>query len=163
MGVSIYSTLLAKKMSWTTEKTRNLLAVAGFLHDIGKKNLPQELKEKNFEDFTESDTQLWENHVIYGVEELTKLESVQKEILQIVMQHHEYLDGTGYPFGLTNVHLYPLAKVVTLVDTFTNLVMPPDKKEGMSPEKAINYMIKEYDHRIDKVMMENFKEIIFTN
>ncbi|MDD4975802.1 MAG: HD domain-containing protein [Bacteriovorax sp.] len=160
LAVSIYSVLLAKKLQWSTDKTTGILAIGGFLHDIGKKNFPEELRTKPYSTFSEEELRLYENHTILGAEILTRIENIPKEVFQIIMQHHECIDGSGYPFGITNVNIFPLAKVVGLVNRFANLVLETEKGKAMTPKEAIKYIEYNEKEKFDSKMLEELKRLI---
>lgn len=162
LAVSIYSVLLAKKLQWSTEKTAGILAIGGFLHDIGKKNFPEEFGRKPHSTFSEEELRLYENHTILGAEILTRIENIPKEVFQIIMQHHECVDGSGYPFGLTNVNIFPLAKVVGLVNRFANLVLETDKMKSKSPKEAIEFIELNEKEKFDSKMLEELKRLIIS-
>lgn len=96
------------------------LHVAGLLHDIGKTSVPSELLVKPTR-LTEVEFQLIKNHPQAGYDVLKDIpfvESLGKDVAVIVRQHHERLDGSGYPNGLQERDLEPEALILAVADTF---------------------------------------------
>ncbi|MDD4976417.1 MAG: HD domain-containing protein [Bacteriovorax sp.] len=160
LAVSIYSVLLARRLDWSTDRTTAILAMGGLLHDIGQRNIPEELRKRHHSTYSENELKIWENHTISGAELLTRIENIPKEVFQIAMQHHEYADGSGFPFGLTSVHIFPLAKIVGLIDCFAYHVLPMDNKPPLTPLEAVNQIKNNRKGKFDPKMVEELERLI---
>lgn len=120
--VSFFSTIICKNLEWSSERTTETVAMGGLLHDIGKLKLPPNLRDVEECDVPPEQITLYRQHPLYGVEMLTKSKIVNEPVKQIVYQHHELVNGMGYPNNLTGTKIYPLAKIVSLADYFVNLI-----------------------------------------
>jgi putative two-component system response regulator len=91
------------------------LHVAGILHDIGKINVPVTLLSKTSRLLPE-ELALIRLHVMHGYEILTPF-SWPWPIAEVALQHHERLDGSGYPNGISGDMIHPMAKIIAVTDT----------------------------------------------
>ena len=101
-----------------TQKEIEIINVAGLLHDIGKVAVPVELLVRPSK-LTTPEFQLMKLHpqASYDIiKDIPFVESLGKDVSIIVLQHHERLDGTGYPRGLTNDELEPESKILSVSD-----------------------------------------------
>jgi HD-GYP domain-containing protein (c-di-GMP phosphodiesterase class II) len=88
--------------------------VAGIVHDIGKINVPLEILSKPGK-LTDVELELIKVHAERGYEILSPIE-FPWPIADIVRQHHERLDGSGYPLGLTGDEMLPEARIIAVAD-----------------------------------------------
>lgn len=165
LSVSIYSVLIAKELGWNAPSTYFKLALGGLFHDIGKKELEEDLIRKPVSVLSHMEKQRLESHVVRGVEILSGISGVPGEILQIVHHHHETRSGNGYPKGKKGDEIFPLAKVISVADDFCNLIINGNNS-GYTPKEALSKMIwieNQYDREIFlgllKLFNENYEEL----
>jgi putative nucleotidyltransferase with HDIG domain len=137
----------------------NLLASGGLLHDIGKMTIPHEVLNKPGR-LDDSELQVMRSHVPKSVGYLELCETLPKGVLTIAAQHHEKLDGTGYPRGLRNGQLNELARMASIVDIFGALTDRRVYKEPMSPEDALAMMAERMGGEIDKSLLMLFRAML---
>lgn len=161
VGVSLYSTLIGKKIGWKSPSTIYKLSMAGLLHDIGKKEIPRDILNKPRKLLTADEVILLESHATRGAEILAKIPSVPSDIIHVVHQHHENCVGLGYPFRLKHGRIHPLARVVALADEFCNHVIPNPNSTGMASPEAIRKITDFREDYFDPValvaLMQLFK------
>lgn len=141
LGVSVYSTLVGKEVGWGSTTSQFKIAMAGMLHDIGKKELPHELVDKARKDFTAEELKLYETHTIRGKDILSRIHNVPSDIAIVATQHHENLIGRGYPNRLKKDQIHPLARLISAVDAFIDLVMKTNFYEGMDTNEAFDRIL----------------------
>lgn len=115
--VALLAMAIGRKLG-LTEKELEIIHVAGLLHDIGKIAVPVELLAKPSK-LTELETQLIKSHPQAGfdiIKDIPFVESLGKDVSIIVLQHHERLDGSGYPGGLRDDDLELETKILSLSD-----------------------------------------------
>lgn len=118
--VSKYSTRLALELGLADEAVTNC-QLAGLLHDIGKVGFKDSIMIKFPQEFNEKERIYYNTHCELG-RDILKRFSEFSIISEIVYQHHEYLDGSGFPQGLRDKQIHPEAKIISIVNTFHNLV-----------------------------------------
>ncbi|ULO09976.1 HD-GYP domain-containing protein [Paenibacillus sp. 19GGS1-52] len=116
VAVGILSTLLGK---WLKLKPEDLgmLTIAATLHDIGKMMIPAEILTKEGP-LTDEEYQLMKKHTTYGYEMIRDTVGTNHMQALVALQHHERMDGSGYPFGLLGHRITDFSKIVAVVDIF---------------------------------------------
>lgn len=114
--VSALSTVIASSMDWIKPATLENIAMGGLLHDFGKFTLPHEILDVPIGSLSPNDRKILEGHAESGRALLSQVKTVPEDIQQIVAQHHERSDGSGYPLGLKDFYIHPLARVVSLAN-----------------------------------------------
>lgn len=141
LAVSLHSSMIGRAMGWTSSIGLFRLSMGGLLHDIGKKDIPDEILYKPSRDLTPKEQKILESHAELGGQILSKFPSIPSEVVQVAAHHHENCLGTGYPQALKAGYIHPLAKVVAVANEFCNLVIKgPDNPKALSPEQAIRKM-----------------------
>lgn len=120
------------------EADLDTLRRAAVLHDIGKIGIPDRILMKAGP-LNEDERTLMKKHVAFGKALLEPLPSM-RETLQIVENHHEKWNGSGYPRGLSGESIPRLARIFQLVDVFDALTSRRPYKDSMSFEQAIEVM-----------------------
>jgi putative nucleotidyltransferase with HDIG domain len=108
---------------WTglTEEQALLTGKAGFLHDIGKSKIDEIILNKPGR-LTDEEFQLMKNHTTFGYEIINNSLSTNKEISLVALQHHERLNGTGYPNKLTREQVHPMSKIISVADVYSAMI-----------------------------------------
>lgn len=98
------------------------LGLGALLHDIGQTRLPRNLTHKNGA-FTETDRRIMEQHPGLGALILKQSQSIPKAATRIVLEHHERLNGSGYPCGLRSAEIASLSQIVSITDAYDAMLM----------------------------------------
>lgn len=159
LGVSMYSVMIAKKMDFEGTTALFKLSMAGLFHDIGKKEIDREVLEKPRHMVTKDERKLIESHVVRGQEILQAMPSTPADVIQLVFEHHEDLEGLGYPLGKQKFELHPLSKIIQCANIFIDLTLPSPNYEPKKPLDAIDYMIRLYGKRIDPACIAALKKL----
>lgn len=124
MMVSALATVIASSMEWSKRSTIESIAMGGLLHDFGKLTIPLEILNVDPLSLSANDRKILEGHAENGRLLLAQVKTIPEDIQMIVGHHHERSDGSGYPFGLKDIYIHPLARVVglanELVDRYEN-------------------------------------------
>ena len=134
---------------------RQRLSFAGMLHDIGKARIPVAILEKPGPldaDETEALRKLTE----YGYDALASVPGIDKAMLDMVVHHHEYLDGSGYPHGLQANEISDLVRIITISDIFGALIERRSYKPPMSGKGAYEILVK-MGPKLDKDLLREFR------
>lgn len=135
--VSLLAFAIGQRLAMASPE-RDILHVAGLLHDIGKASVPSELLVKP-SPLSEIEFQLIRNHPQAGYEVLVDIpfvRSLGKDVATIVRQHHERLDGSGYPDGLMGDAIEREAKVLAVADTFEAMSSHRPYRPALPVERA---------------------------
>lgn len=134
---------------------RERLSFAGMLHDVGKARIPVAILEKpSALDFAEMSEM--RNHPLYGYEMLSNPQTVSAEMLDMVVHHHEYLDGSGYPHGLHAHEISDLVRVITISDIFGALIEKRAYKPPFTGAAAYKILC-DMGPKLDKDLVREFE------
>lgn len=140
LNVATLSMMLAKNLNLTAAQIK-AVGIGALFHDIGKIKIPSQILRKTTA-LTAPEQNLLKLHTKYGVELVGLTDNFPLEAWPIVEQHHEYIDGSGYPKGLKETQIDALAKIVAVVNAFDNLCHPLDINNSRSPHHALSYMYR---------------------
>lgn len=133
---------------------RERLSFAGMLHDIGKARIPVAILEKPSPlDYAEM--MEMRNHPQYGFDMLSNPQVVPAEMLDMVVHHHEYLDGSGYPHGLHAHEISDLVRIITISDIFGALIEKRAYKPPFTGAAAYKVLC-DMGPKLDKVLVREF-------
>lgn len=136
-GVSAVAEKLAKAYKFSLSE-RDLIVIAGYLHDLGKLAVPVSVLEAPRK-LTEEEYNLIKKHPFYTYRILEKIKGFEL-INAWGALHHERIDGSGYPFRLKEASI-PLGAIIMAVsDVYTALTEDRPYREGMSPSEAIRVL-----------------------
>lgn len=116
VNVSILAISLGKKLGYTRDELVDLCSSA-ILHDIGMIKIPMEIISKPSK-LTEKEYDLVKKHPKYGIELLNNIKNPPKTAFEVVYQHHERIDGTGYPERKKGEEISEYAQIVAIVEIF---------------------------------------------
>jgi len=155
--VSMFSTAIIKQFDWQSKTTIETTAMACLFHDIGKMKLPKELLEKRPLEMDDEEMELYKTHPELGVEVVEGNRMINNSIKQIIIQHHEHFDGTGYPYGKRGSKILTLSNIVLLADDFVHLMID----EELKPVEALKAILsrKEMVTRYNSMIVENFIKV----
>lgn len=127
----------------------------GYLHDLGKIRIPDEVLKKGA-NLTAADWAIMKQHPIYGETICKPLRSLRL-VLPIIRYHHEHWNGSGYPDGLRGEEIPLLARILQVVDVYDALRTERPYKRALSHEKAAATMRDEAEAGLwDKRLVEAF-------
>lgn len=152
--VTLYSSAIIKQFEWQSKMTIENTALACMFHDIGKLKLPKDLIGKSQEDMTDEELAHYKLHPEYGVELIEGNRMINNSVKQIIYQHHEHFNGTGFPLGIKSSKIQMLANVVRLADDFSHIML----REELSPPDALKKIIldEEMVKRYNSMIIESF-------
>ncbi len=134
------------------------LASGGLLHDVGKMQIPHDVLNKPGK-LEGDEWATMQSHVTRTLEFLALNPDLPKGVITIAAQHHEKLNGKGYPNGIKGKELNELARMASIVDIFGALMDRRVYKDPMPPEKALSIMTEMTDE-LDQHFLMMFRAML---
>jgi putative nucleotidyltransferase with HDIG domain len=141
LNVSVLAMMLANEMKCTEAQVKSV-GMAALFHDLGKVNIPDKILNKT-EALTKPEQSFFELHTHYGTEVGQKA-GLPKIVLEVIANHHEHMDGSGYPQKLEGDAIRMPTRIVTIANVYDNLCNHVDPKQSLTPHEALSTM---YAHR----------------
>lgn len=155
INVCTYSLALADTLTITDPQLLRDLGVGALLHDIGKARISDKIIAKP----GTLDASEWEEikrHPEYGRDILVPDNIVGPASMDVVLGHHEKLDGSGYPLGLGGKEISLNSRIACIADVFDALTTVRPYKGAKSTYDALMLMSKEMRKHLDRELYENF-------
>lgn len=156
--VARYASAIARELGWSDHDIEGIY-VAGFLHDVGKLVISNELLNKKTP-FTEEELQEIRKHSLVSYKIISQIKFPWKDVEKIIRHHHERLDGTGYPDALSRSDLSEGAKILTLADSFDAMTSERAYRQKMDLRSALIEMSKCINRQFDDRIMLAFCRVL---
>lgn len=155
--VTLYTTAIIKQFEWQSKATIESAAMACMFHDIGKTLLPKEIALKNKSELTLEELEIYKTHPELGVKVVETNRLINNSVKQIILQHHEAFDGSGFPFGKKGSKILTLANIIGLVDDFVHIMV----EQKLAPTDALKRILvnKEMVAKYNTTIVENFIKV----
>lgn len=138
-NVAGYVTLLARNLGYSDPEELKRIAIGGLLHDLGKRKIPSAILNKTSR-LTDQEWECIKQHPQTGYEELYMRDDLDHSQLMMVYQHHERLDGQGYPVAIIEEEIHPWAKMLAVVDVFDALTGKRPYRNPISSAEALGIL-----------------------
>ena len=155
VDVATMSMIVARKYGLDDQQVYEI-GIAGLLHDIGKSKIPNEILNKAAR-LTDEEFAIMKQHSVYGYRILQPKEDLSTEIKLGVLQHHEKINGKGYPMGVTGDKIDLFARLISISDIYDALVTERPYKKAYSQRDAVE-MIMSMTMELDITAMKSFLE-----
>ncbi len=155
VDVATIAMILGKQQGLSKQQVYEL-GVSGLLHDVGKTKIPIEILNKPAR-LNDDEFAIMKQHSVYGYHMLEKKGEFNKEICYAVLQHHEKINGKGYPLGFNEKQITPYAKILSVADIYDALVTERPYKSAFSQRDAVE-MIMSMTGELDMSAMKSFLE-----
>ncbi len=148
-NVAGYATTLAQALGVTDADDLDEIVVGAMLHDIGKRHIPKRVLAKTSR-LSNEERELMREHPLLGYEELAYSPDVTHAQRMMIYQHHEHVDGSGYPVKILGDEIHPWAKLVAVVDVFDALTGRRPYRRAMTVRDAVQFIADRVDKQFDK-------------
>jgi putative nucleotidyltransferase with HDIG domain len=138
LNVTVLALMLAKSLDMHEDEAA-MLGMAAMFHDVGKEATPS---NKSFINL----------HCELGAS-IAERSGLSERVSRIILQHHELMDGSGFPSRLKGEEIDPLARLLALVNHFDNLCNPAKAAESMTPYEALSIMYATMQQKFDSTML----------
>jgi HD-GYP domain-containing protein (c-di-GMP phosphodiesterase class II) len=152
VDVCVTALILGRERDLTEEQIRDLGA-ACLLHDLGLSAYKKQKWDNSM--LTREPTNI-RKHPIRSCDMAKTIDGISETALRIILQHHEYTDGTGYPEGLKGDRIHPLAKICAVAEAFNTLVAPYGKESRIDPHQAMAQIADPQFKRFDPAVLRAF-------
>ncbi len=156
--VATLLTLLGKTIG-LKQSDLTLMASCGLLHDVGKMTIAHDVLNKAGK-LTPTEWLTMQGHVEASVRCLSATGGIHRVIISIAEQHHEKLDGSGYPKGLSGSAINELSRMSAIADVFSALTDVRVYKPAMKAEKALAIMSEDMARHIDQYLLASFGSLM---
>lgn len=158
LNVSVLAMLLGKSMN-LPRPMLEVLGSGGLLHDIGKIKVPPQILRKT-ENLTKAEENFFQLHTKYGAELIRKYGELPPEVALIAEQHHEWLDGGGYPAGLKGKEIAVPARIVSIVNTYDNLCNHLNPELSLTPHESLALLFSKLGGHFDKTLLQHLVRLL---
>jgi putative nucleotidyltransferase with HDIG domain len=156
-AVARYSRAIAQRAGFSRQE-EELVHIAALLHDIGKFILPDRILKANVP-LTDEDWMLIKRHPQQGARVVSSLDGYGP-VADIILAHHERIDGKGYPRGLSGDEIPELARIISVADTYDVMTARDSYRTPMSSYDAIVELRRVADKQLDQRFVEVFIELL---
>ncbi len=157
LHVSTYSVALGKKAGIRDQQQLYTLGLGALLHDIGKSKIDPTILNKAGE-LNDEEWLLMRQHPEMGEQILFHRDIVPVLSRKIVLEHHERVNGKGYPKGIKSIHQF--SKIVGIADCFNSLTSQKPYAKAMPPYEALKYMIQFMKYEFDSKLLNMFIDML---
>jgi len=155
LSVAFYAVAVGKEMYFPVNRLY-ILGTAALLHDVGMTEIPRGIVNKNGL-LTEEEKTIIQRHPRYGFEIVQNAGGFSAEIYNIILEHHERYDGTGYPNGLVNDKIHMMAKIIAVCDVYDALNSNRPYRTKHTRPESIEYLLGSgnyyFNHEIVKALI----------
>ncbi|MCX7884325.1 MAG: HD-GYP domain-containing protein [Caloramator sp.] len=132
------------------------LGAGALLHDIGKTKIPIEILNKNGK-LTDNEYDIIKTHPELGYEMVKNIDCINERGKSIVLEHHERVDGKGYPFGLKGDKISKYAKITCISDVYDAIVSDRVYRKGFAANEAYEFILANGGTFFDMELVEIFR------
>jgi len=157
-NVAFYCGILAAELGYSKADIK-LITTGGLLHDLGKLEIDEAILCKPGK-LDESEFRQIQSHPLTGFRKLARRDELVEGQLMMAYQHHERIDGKGYPVGCYGSEMHPWAKLCAVVDVFEALTSHRPYRKPMPRSKALVLQQRDDGTHFDSEMLRCWKTII---
>lgn len=155
--VQKYSIEIADRLNLSDDEVEKI-AFASLFHDIGKINVPDEILKKP-SSLTKEEFECIKKHPEDGGKLVQN--TYMKHIAEIIEQHHERIDGSGYPKGLKGEEICLEAKIICIADSYDAMTSDRPYRKGMTPQQALGEIKRLAGSHYDRELVDIFCDILY--
>jgi len=164
-NVAVICGVLGKWLGYTGVHLMELV-LAGLLHDIGKTQIPLAILDKPAA-LSKEEMDIMQKHTTLGYKLIKDSKDLSPNIINAVLQHHERMDGSGYPLGIVADKLHQYARIIAVADTYDAMTSDRVYHQKSTPFVVVKTMVGEMfnklDPRICTVFLNNVRSYFIGN
>jgi len=156
--VSALAIMLGAEVFGPEQQMLTALGLAGMMHDIGKLGIDPKILNKPTP-LTPEELQLIQQHPIESVRLLGNDPHVTAGVRQMILQHHEWVNGRGYPLGINGYELLPGSRILSIVDSFHAMIGRRAYRKAVTPHEANNALSAQAGQQFDRQLLARWGEL----
>lgn len=157
LNVAVLALILGKAMELDIEALQTI-GVAAVFHDVGMAELPSRVRLKG-EPLTQAEEALLREHCELGAR-MALRSGLSKDVASAILQHHEHLDGSGYPNRLSGEQIGPAARIIAIVNHYDHLCNPAKAAAVVTPYEALSTMFARNRKWFDAAMLAKLVHVL---
>lgn len=158
VNVAILSLMVGRTLGYSRGQLLEM-GTGALLHDIGKCLVPQEILQKQGE-LTAPEFEQVKKHAELGFNTLRSQFDVGLMVAHVAFQHHERLDGTGYPRGLKGQDIIEYAKLVAVADVYDAVTSDRIYRSRLSPEAGLRILHEQAGTKLDEIFIRRLTSFV---
>ncbi|MBI2380924.1 MAG: HD-GYP domain-containing protein [Gammaproteobacteria bacterium] len=135
------------------------LGLCGLLHDVGKTQVPDHILRKPGA-LTADEMAEMKKHTIHGRNILMATSDMYYGAVDVAYTHHERMDGSGYPRGLTGSQISPYSRMLAVIDTYSDLISPQIYRKELTAFEALKIINKDKASKFDEQLVKHFVAMV---
>lgn len=155
VNVAMLSLVIGLKLGLNREDLKQL-CVGALLHDVGKMFIPTEILNKPSK-LSQEEFKIIQSHPIRGYDYLKNIDNIPLKSRLIVIEHHEKVNGCGYPLYKKNKEINILSKIVAIADVYDALTSNRPYRKPLSPNEALEFILGNAGSHFDFYLVKIFK------
>ncbi|RLQ96544.1 HD-GYP domain-containing protein [Falsibacillus albus] len=157
-NVTLYTLAVGMELGLTQQKLETL-GLGAILHDVGKMMIPEEILLKPGK-LTEFEFEKVKKHADFGFDILRQLHTVPLIVAHCAFQHHERLDGSGYPRGIKGNDMHEYAKIIAVADVFDAVTSNRVYRGAMLPHEGLEVLYAGAGTLYDTAVVDAFRRSV---
>ncbi|CQR46550.1 Cyclic di-GMP phosphodiesterase response regulator RpfG [Paraliobacillus sp. PM-2] len=158
VNVTMYALALATELKLSAKQIRQL-GLGAMLHDVGKMFISEEILNKTGK-LNDQEFEMVKKHTEKGFDYLRQSTNFPLLVAHCAYQHHERLDGSGYPRGITHKDIHPFGKILAVADVFDAVTSNRVYRDAMLPHEGLELLYAGSGSLFDPELVRTFKNTI---
>jgi HD-GYP domain-containing protein (c-di-GMP phosphodiesterase class II) len=158
VNVCTFSVAFARHLGYIDEETLNEIGTGALMHDVGKTKISDRILNKRTR-LTALEMELVKRHPRWGADLMRETNLISEESYHPIIQHHERVDGSGYPDGLKDDDIHIFGKIVGIADSFDALTTQRAYQSAIETYPALQIMFNQND-AFDRKLLEKFARLM---
>lgn len=158
LNVTLYSIALGIELK-LPKKELEILGMGAIFHDIGKLHVPKEVLLKPGK-LTDEEYDIIKKHALDGFNILRKVNTIPLAVAHCAFQHHERLNGSGYPRGIKEKDISIYSKIIAVADVFDAITSNRVYRRALLPHEGLEILYAGASTLFDKQLVEIFRFVI---
>ena len=158
LRVCIYAIALGRELGFRELELKNI-GICGLLHDVGKICIPPDILTKK-DSLTLEEIKIVQKHPADGKKLLISKEGIYPGAVDVAYCHHERMDGSGYPRGISAERIPYYAKIIAIIDSYDSMISEKPYSQGMTTLDACRHIYQCKNTLYDKVILGHFIHFI---